>query len=1706
MKVRFWGTRGSIPTPLKPQEVEEKIVQAILRMPDIDTGNEQAVRSYLQTLPPLVRGTTGGNTPCVEIPLSDHEVIVMDAGSGLRELGMTLMRGPWGRGQGILHILISHPHWDHLHGFIMFTPAFVPGNRILFYGVHDLEKAFHYQQQFSHWPVTLEFMQATKNFIRLEAGQPFNINGIAINTFKNTHPGGSYSYRFEDEYSKLVYSTDVEFKQLTPRILQPYIDFCKDADAVIFDAQYTLREAWQKVDWGHSSAMIGIDLMRAANVDKLILFHHDPTYTDQDLIKILDTARAYQAQEAELPPHEVLLAYEGLTLNLVRPGSVNIKMTPDGEAQILTPIYSIGRESVGRIAEQFSRPGDQHTHSAIIDLSQIEVLTTADLKDLVNLHLKATGRPIILAAPSEQVYKVIELAGYGDYFAIYPSVETALAAVQSREELNLPGQVVKQRYQIETTLGGGALGTVVTALDMATGEHVALKILSPTFSPETTRRFIRQAQQLLTLNHPNIVKVYAWGEESEYTFEVEELIQAPTLQEFLDERSVSVSDDMRMGIIKDILSALDYAHQQGIIHGDLKPSNIYLTPNGNKLSGFGLGRLEENHTLITAPFLFLNAHYLAPEQILGQPLDTRTDLYALGVILYQLFTSELPFAGSEAQLLQAHLRQSPRPPSEINPDISPAQEHFILKLLAKNPNERYASAQQVLHIVNSFRLYPPESQSQYDIPLIGRDQAWKTLRDCWEEARRGHGQLAFITGESGIGKTALAQKVAAQSQPPVLLRGQCQEPQSTPAYHLFTEIMRMYCATVPPEFRDDENRQLIANFAQLVPGIHAMLPDLPTPPSLEAKQEQLRLMTSLAQFIKRATQRRPWLIILEDLQWADRSSLELLRYIGHHTPTMQLLIIGTYREEEVTQGHPLLDTLHALSSYPGYVQIFLERLDIAGVEQLLGLIWRTSIPQPLVQKIYEHTEGNPRYVEEIAQGLLDNGIITAQEPVEIELVSEQLQIPRSVHEAVKQRIERLSPGAHKLLYQAAILGPTFSFDDLQEMSNLSKWETLEHLDMALERQLLQEIPGDTILRFRHNEIQHVLYSELGPLRRQMLHRKAGEALERRAGADVARIADKLAYHFGEAGDYHKSLEYSLQAARQAQKGYDNEAAVVWFQRILDTLHPFDQTADPQLQSHFITAHQSLGEVRCLMGQYQEALNHALLAWKQLEQRNSAEAASPEGPRPTTQKRLGRLCYLIADIHKRRSEYNLALEWVERGLAHLKNQKLSVEVTDLYNLSGWINMHQGNYAEAQSHLQQALIFAQAAHLVEAEATSLRYLGLAAEYQGQDSVAQANYKQALQLYRDIAKRDGEGAALNQLGGILRGQGHYAEARASYEQALQIYREIGARQGEGALLNNLSMVAQHEREYDQAIRFCEQALEIYRDIGDKQGEGDSLLNLGIITRDHGEYDMAKAYFKQAVLIMHALQDPRGSAKALYHLGVVAITVGLYAQAQIYHQQALKIRQETGDRAGESESLAYLGMLAYLAGDYKTAQRYTQQAETFAQEVNHQSGQAQAWLFSGHALMGAAYPRQAADAYQRAEALYKDLNQPHHAVEAQAGILRVAYLQKDWDQVEEKITGILKYLEDPTAIYGMENPLRVYLICYEALRDAPAKNNGAPSPVDEILNKAHNMLSARAAKIGDEQTRKCYLEQIAVHREIIAEHEKRHQSTTENVAALKE
>jgi len=317
MRIRFWGTRGSIATAMTAAQLQRKLVSALKQAAGRDLHKPGEIDAVIAGLDFAVGQTFGGESSCVQLDIGSDEYVLCDMGSGGRVFGNHALAARRGV-PAVYHVFMSHTHWDHISGFPFFIPAYIPGNTIRIYGCHAwLEESFRRQHGPPSFPVEWARLGADIRFVALEPDRPQEVAGLRVTPKRQHHTGDSYGYRFEHAGRIVVYSTDSEHKLDNPATTQTFAEFFRDADLVIFDAQYSLADATSlKEDWGHSSNVVGVELCQMARARHLCLFHHEPTYDDERLATLLAETRRFEEITRTDHPVRVSAAWDGLEIEL----------------------------------------------------------------------------------------------------------------------------------------------------------------------------------------------------------------------------------------------------------------------------------------------------------------------------------------------------------------------------------------------------------------------------------------------------------------------------------------------------------------------------------------------------------------------------------------------------------------------------------------------------------------------------------------------------------------------------------------------------------------------------------------------------------------------------------------------------------------------------------------------------------------------------------------------------------------------------------------------------------------------------------------------------------------------------------------------------------------------------------------------------------------------------------------------------------------------------------------------------------------------------------------------------------------------------------------------------------------------------------------------------------------------------------------------
>jgi phosphoribosyl 1,2-cyclic phosphodiesterase len=310
VKVKLWGVRGSIPTPLDNTKIRNKIVAVLARLKPEDLESMDSKERFLALLPPDLFGTVGGNTACVEVRPDDETCIIFDAGSGIYGLGQAIKKEEIKH----LHIFFSHFHWDHIQGLPFFVPAFSPDMTIHFYSPRsDFEDILRNQMKPPYFPITMDVFAAKMVFTVL-TGDPVRLGSTEVSYRSMKHPGGCYSYKVRTGDKQVIYSTDTELMAEDFQKTPENDAFYRNSDILILDSQYTLDEALEKYDWGHSSYSMAVDFASVWDIKKLVLFHHEPLYSDGKIHKILSSAKWYQ-EHMDKSRVQIVLGVEGMELS-----------------------------------------------------------------------------------------------------------------------------------------------------------------------------------------------------------------------------------------------------------------------------------------------------------------------------------------------------------------------------------------------------------------------------------------------------------------------------------------------------------------------------------------------------------------------------------------------------------------------------------------------------------------------------------------------------------------------------------------------------------------------------------------------------------------------------------------------------------------------------------------------------------------------------------------------------------------------------------------------------------------------------------------------------------------------------------------------------------------------------------------------------------------------------------------------------------------------------------------------------------------------------------------------------------------------------------------------------------------------------------------------------------------------------------------------
>lgn len=1177
----------------------------------------------------------------------------------------------------------------------------------------------------------------------------------------------------------------------------------------------------------------------------------------------------------------------------------------------------------------------------------------------------------------------------------------------------MPESLLNGRYRVERKLGEGGMGEVFQVKDTVEKDRpLAYKLLKA--QGGNLEYFKHEFKLLARLDHPNLVKVYDFGLTEGGCYYTCELLDGADLYKATD----GIDWDGLYEISRQVLEALAYIHDRGLVHYDVKPENLnvkvlpaersHARPSYVvKLVDFGL---TGEATTRGGGKIKGTVHYIAPEVAKEQPADHRADLYSFGITLYYAVTRKLPYDGGSAfSVIRKHLEKIPEPPTEVRHDVPEGWARFILRLLEKDPADRYPSADAALtDLARRLGKPSPMERSAAQIKLnphvlssrfVGRARELDVLSKALPDPSTRDKEsplVVLVFGETGIGKSRLLDelKVVSQLKGVPFLRTECRETAGSPPLERIVRqiltldgergVARPKKSPGEPTFVEKDDLGSSAErqglpptpIGELVKGYRAELEAL-FPGVTESSafaQEQPRepdrrlVHDRVAHFLVRAARARPFAIAVEDMHWADEATIGLLEALarnilldaraapGQTTPRRgvpPILLALTLRPEEGAAKGALRNLLDLAPVVPGPLRsrrLELARLDEKETTAVLGSMLALAQPnEALGKKLHEASGGNPFFVEELVRSLLEDGVLVPRRGLARPDDIKRVEPPRTLAELLGRRLKSLGEEARLVLQTLSLLGRPAPLGVLVPAAGLSAAATLDALDQLAEKQLALRTAPDPDASTEEGPRFSVAHAQIQRAAVRSLDPAAERALHLRAAHALERSLDGM-----EREATLERLARHFALAGDAKKALDYSV----------------RAGDRAVKAHRNEeAIEHYGRAIDLLRSSQNESRRAELEARVLER--LGDAFSTVG-RYADAARVFET--LAGQLDARGSAPRSPDDARGSGPRSPDDDEAAIRVR---RRLGSVALKRGDYTTATQWLKAALErIGDRPALRRERAKVLQGMARIGLWRGDYLQAIQLATEALDLWKALKGTREKLVALNVLSAAEYYRGRYTRASQLLREALELAK--GAHATWGALLQDMSVEEDLERALDDAIADLKRGTVLRRGAGDAFGIVLSFSELGTYCDLRGDAEQNVRFYEASIQVYERMGSTQGHALSLNNLGVYHRLRGEAALALAAFERALAIHEGTNDRHGAAVTLQNLAMLGLALGDVDSAEQQARRALAFAKEIGI------AWL-SGHAhrLLGrvaaARGDRETADSeLARSEGVFRRLGNP--------------------------------------------------------------------------------------------------------------------------------
>jgi transcriptional regulator with GAF, ATPase, and Fis domain/serine/threonine protein kinase len=1074
------------------------------------------------------------------------------------------------------------------------------------------------------------------------------------------------------------------------------------------------------------------------------------------------------------------------------------------------------------------------------------------------------------------------------------------------------GKILSSRYRIDSIIGAGGVGIVYKGFDLITKETLAIKVLKQGdyFNRvENIIRLKREAAAVSRLDNPGIIRVFEVGAWDHVHYLVTEYVDGQSLDQFFEHHK-KIPLDQVLTIISGISETLAYVHDHEIIHRDIKPGNVILTgmktnPGQTlipKIGDFGLSRflnLPRKHDQFEMSGTYC---YMSPEQagLIRHPVDSRTDLYSVGIIFYKLLTGRLAFQGRDvSELFHQMMTLTPEKPGKVNPEVPEIIETMVTRLIDKDPEKRYQTAEGLCHDLRLLQAHEPIEKLSCDDPArrimyrtrhIGRERQLEILRSAFHNASRGSGSICLVSGEAGSGKTRLCDEFAtwAMQQNALCLSAVClsQENNQTP-YQVFSDVIMQYVQHIellPEGLRREwygkirsSAGELAGLLGKLSPILAEALGELPEVVLLDPEKEQKRFAAVCARVVCGfGDAARPMVIVLEDLQWTDPGSMDIFCDIWLHIASVPLMVVGNFREKEINAKHPLaLCRAQAVNNDLPFCELPIEGFSQTDMEGLLTALFRTEAAwtNEIAAFVLRKSSGNPLYAMEILRQLVGKEVLAWREGqwrFDRGLLG-KINIPDAMVDVVMSRIASIDGRLSGLLSLCALIGKRFSIDVVLSLPDIGSGDSVVALlDTAVELDLIEWDQYRTgNLFFIHDRIRDAFAERLSRQQKSALHGTIGTALEKRLSDAENETLFLLVHHFFHSGDWKRCLRYSLEAAQRARASHAIALAVHYYELSIRLSEENGSTENPEWK----TAAEGLIELYPALGKIEDAntLANALFSRVKL---------------PLEKARLHRI---IASNYMRVSAFDRAGFHYGAGLALLgkkipKSRLTTIILTAvqlvMYPLTTFLWPLRGNRErmEASERDREIALFYQSASMLFVVSDYIKYFWAI--------LALMNHaRRTMGASKELAD------AVMSYAMVYIGIPWVSRSLFHHDRALRMKVSIGDRAGVAESHMYLGFVHTINANWEKAIEHMSSARETYEAIGDFYQLVQVLNGLQNIHYLHTDTNKRLPVLKSLLSVGEMIGSRYGTAIALTGLGGHYLMTGELETSSTFLDRAIEM-----------------------------------------------------------------------------------------------------------------------------------------------------------------------------------------------------------------------